>query len=248
MHKLCLVIPVYNHPDSIVTTLAKLAPFAIDCQLINDGSDQHCSQILRELAQQYSWVKLIERERNGGKGAAVKTGLLAASAQGYSHALQIDADGQHDIAGMNDFIELSRQHPEAIICGVPVYDETVPKHRKIARYLTHVWVWVNTLSLTIEDSMCGYRVYPLAPCCELIRTEYTGDRMDFDPEILVRSHWRNIAIVNQATRVHYPSDGVSHFQLFNDNYLISAMHARLFFNMLWRSPRLLWRKFKGKAA
>lgn len=90
--------------------------------------------------------------------------------------------------------------------------------------------------------MCGFRVYPLSATVALIDATSIGRRMDFDVEILVRLHWRGIGIVNQPTRVSYPTDGVSHFRVWLDNVLISRMHAKLFLGMLLRLPALLWRK------
>ena len=140
----------------------------------------------------------------------------------------------------------SAEHPDAVISGCPVYDQSVPKGRLYGRYLTHVWVWINTLSLQIRDSMCGFRVYPLAATLALLNRAQIGRRMDFDVEILVRLHWQGVPIRNRPTRVIYPEDGVSHFQLWRDNARISKMHARLFFGMLLRMPQLLWRKLDAR--
>jgi len=52
-------------------------------------------------------------------------------------------------------------------------------------------------------------------------------------------------VISLSTRVTYPSDGVSHFDVWRDNVRISRMHTRLFFGMLWRAPRLLWRRITG---
>jgi hypothetical protein len=146
------------------------------------------------------------------------------------------------VADVGKFLAMAADHPQAVICGEPVYDQSVPKGRLYGRYLTHVWVWINTLSLAIRDSMCGFRVYPLAPVVALIDQVAVGRRMDFDPELLVRLHWRGVRIESLPTRVSYPLDGVSHFKMWLDNLLISRMHAKLFLGMLWRSPLLLWRK------
>ena len=116
--------------------------------------------------------------------------------------------------------------PDAIINGTPVYDASVPKGRLYGRYLTHVWVWINTLSLQIHDAMCGFRVYPLAPVLSLINEETLGLRMDFDPEILVRLHWRGVQIQSVETHVRYPTDGVSHFDVWRDNVRISRVSRR----------------------
>jgi hypothetical protein len=121
----------------------------------------------------------------------------------------------------------------------------VPKARLYGRLLTHVWVWINTLSLAIKDSMCGFRVYPLADVVDVIDHARLGRRMDFDPEIAVRLVWRGLKVVNLPTPVSYPRDGVSHFDTLWDNVRISGMHARLFFGMLLRAPLLLWRRVAG---
>jgi len=103
-------------------------------------------------------------------------------------------------------------------------------------------VWVNTLSFDIEDSMCGFRVYPVALVMPLLRHTFTGNHMEFDSEILVRAHWRGHTFINVPTKVDYPVSGVSHFRLVRDNILISAMHAKLFFGMLFQLPTLLRRR------
>jgi hypothetical protein len=121
----------------------------------------------------------------------------------------------------------------------------VPKGRLYARYLTHVWVWINTLSLSIRDSMCGFRVYPLPATLALIDSVNLGKRMDFDTEVLVRLAWRNQPMQWLPTQVHYPLDGLSHFRLWHDNALISKMHAKLFFGMLLRAPQILWHRWRG---
>jgi len=210
--------------------------------LVNDGSSAEESKILRSLAQTYDLLSLVERTHNGGKGAAVKSGLSAAYERGYSHALQIDADGQHDVGDVPKMLGLARCHPEAVIAGQPVYDESAPRGRIVARYLTHIWVWLETLSFSIKDSMCGFRVYPLRQVVELLESSRLGDRMDFDPEVLVRLQWRGVPIFSLPTQVIYPKGGQSHFRLVEDNCRITMMHTRLVIGMLLRLPVLLARK------
>ena len=235
------VIPVYNHGDAVGAVVAGVRAHGLACILVDDGSEPRCAAVLDALAQGPG-ITLVRLARNQGKGGAMIAGLRAAAGAGWTHALQIDADGQHDAADIPGFLARARAAPTAVICGVPVYDESVPLGRLIGRYATHVWVWINTLSLAIRDSMCGFRVYPLARVASVLDVRALGRRMDFDPEVLVRLHWRGVAIVSLPTRVTYPADGLSHFRLGLDNLLISRMHARLFFGMLLRSPRLLWRK------
>jgi glycosyltransferase involved in cell wall biosynthesis len=239
----CIVIPYHNHPGAIGAVVAALKPLGLPCRIVDDGSGQSSHEAVARIAGREGWVTLQRLEVNQGKGGAVMAGCDAALAQGFTHVLQIDADGQHDAAEVPRLLALSRGNPAAVITGQAVYDESVPRARLYGRYLTHFWVWINTLSFGIRDSMCGLRVYPLAPTCAIWRRARVGRRMDFDVEILVRLSWRGVQIVNVPTRVTYPADGVSHFKVFRDNALISAMHTRMFFGMLWRSPMLLARKF-----
>src|SRR5580658_6922461 len=177
----CIVIPIYNHKDAITATVANLVVHGLPLYVVDDGSDEATQQVLAALAQQYAnQLTLLRLPVNGGKGAAVMAGLRAARAAGYTHALQIDADGQHDAADVPRFLEAARAHPRAVILGRPVYDASVPKSRLYGRYLTHVWVWIETLSFAIRDSMCGFRLYPLDAVCALIDEGNLPTRMDFD--------------------------------------------------------------------
>jgi glycosyltransferase involved in cell wall biosynthesis len=238
-----VVIPVYNHEHAICVVVEKVRAHGLPVILVDDGSKASCAVVLDSLAQPPEIV-VCRRMQNGGKGAAVMSGLEEASRLGYSHAVQIDADGQHNLVDLPKFLEQANANPDALITGQPVYDATVPKGRLYGRYLTHIWVWINTLSLTIKDSMCGFRVYPLPRTLAAI-VPSIGKRMDFDPEIAVRLVWGGTKVINIPTQVTYPLDGVSHFDVLWDNVRISGMHTRLFFGMLIRSPKLLWRKLAG---
>ena len=242
MIKPCIVIPVYNHERAIVGVVDGLRAFGVPCILVDDGSSPECARVLDGLAAMEG-VSLVRLAQNCGKGAAVLAGFNEAAARGYSHVLQIDADGQHDVGDIPVFLKLAQENPQAIINGRPIYDESVPKARLYGRYATHIWVWINTLSLQIHDSMCGFRVYPVAAVQSLQARHKVGVRMNFDTDILVRLYWDGLRVINQPTRVAYPSDGVSHFRVWADNVQISLMHARLFFGMLPRIARLIARHF-----
>jgi glycosyltransferase involved in cell wall biosynthesis len=236
-----VVIPVYNHGPSALRVMDAVRAHGLPVIVIDDGSQDDCAKLL-DAAGEREGVHLVRLPFNQGKGGAVIAGLQRAILRGHTHALQIDADGQHDTADIPDFIARGCADPEAVICGTPIYDASVPTGRLVGRYATHVWVWINTVSLGIRDSLCGFRLYPLASTGALLEEVRLGRRMDFDTEILVRLHWRGVRIVNRPTRVTYPRGGVSHFRLWQDNWLISRMHAKLFAGMLLRLPLLLARK------
>ena len=243
LFKPAILIPVYNHEQAIEKTILDAFQYNLPILLVDDGSGELCRDVLISLVQRYpEQLDLLRLERNGGKGAAVKAGFRKLLSDDYSHALQVDADGQHDLSDLTTFILQGKNNPNTVIAGYPVYDTSVPSIRFYSRYLTHVWVWINTLSFEIKDSMCGFRLYPLSDIVALLDEERCGDRMDFDTEIIVRWFWRGGGVQNIPTKVHYPTDGVSHFDVLHDNLRITWMHTRLFFGMLKRLPVILWRR------
>jgi len=247
MFSACVVIPVYDHEHAIGAVVESVRVQGLPLILVDDGSNDPCRRELERLSA-HPDVVLLRHERNRGKGAAVVSGFKAARERGYTHAVQIDADGQHTLGDVRRFVEEARAHPDSVVCGRPVFDASIPKSRYYGRYLTHALVWLETLSFEIVDSMCGFRVYPLAPTMALLDRRGVGARMDFDTEILVRLVWRDTPTRWLATRVSYPLDGVSHFRMFFDNVRMTSLHVRLILGMLPRSPALLWRKWSRSHA
>lgn len=243
--KVVAVVPVFNHAGAVEGVLRALRGNGLPVILVDDGSDADEARLLDELARPP--IVLARHQENRGKGAAVMTGLVLAHELHATHVLQVDADGQHDPEAIPRFLAAAVDKPGALIIGFPRYDASVPRGRLLARYLTHIWVWINTLSRSIQDSMCGFRVYPLAATLPLLPALRHAARMDFDIEVVVRLAWADAPILNLPVAVRYPPDGISHFHLLRDNLRLSAMHARLFFGMLSRLPRLVARRF-GKGS
>ena len=238
----CIIIPLYNHGSTLHRTVAALQPYGLPVIVVDDGSDEATQQALREVATTFPQVQCVRLTQNAGKGAAVMRGFRAAAEVGHTHALQVDADGQHDLTDIPRFIASARQHPRALICGRPIYDASAPASRRYGRLVTHAWVWIETLSLAIGDSMCGFRLYPLEPVVTLIERTRIPVRMAFDIAIVVRLYWMGLPVMNLPTRVIYPEGGISHFRLWRDNWRISCAHTQLVCGMLVRLPLLLWRK------
>lgn len=243
----CALIPIYNHKDTIASTVRAVLAHELAVLIVDDGSDVETQAVLKQLTIDQPAATLLRLPQNGGKGCAVTAGLLALSEAGYTHALQIDADGQHDVADVPRFLAEGKRFPSSLICGQPIFDHSVPRARLYGRYVTHVLVWLETLSLSIRDSMCGFRLYPLAATSAEIARARMPARMDFDTEIAVRLYWRGVQVRNLPTRVIYPENGLSHFRMLRDNLRITAMHTRLLLGMLPRAPHLLWRKRRRTA-
>ncbi|WP_305422283.1 glycosyltransferase family 2 protein [Photobacterium leiognathi] len=237
----CFLIPCYNHGATVPAVIDALTSYGFPIIIVDDGSELATRKILSEQAKRPN-ITIVTLPKNQGKGGAVIAGIKQADLLGFSHALQIDADGQHDLAALPKLLEESQAHPEALISGQPIYDDSVPKSRLYGRYATHIWVWIETLSFNIKDSMCGFRSYPISPIVNVINHNQLGLRMDFDTEIMVRFYWDDGDIRFIDTKVIYPEDGISHFDALWDNVKISWMHTKLFFGMLPRIPKLIKRK------
>lgn len=240
MFKPCIIIPVYNHRLKIAHIVNVLLEKGLPCYLLDDGSDAPSQQELETLRSK-SGVTLLRWDQNRGKGAVVCDGLVQAEKDGYTHALQVDADGQHDLSDIAAMLAKSEAHQHSVVSAWRDYAD-MPKGRRNGRRVTDVWVWINTLSLSIKDSMCGFRVYPLKQTCALLAKNNIGRRMDFDTDILVRLYWRGADVEHVKSRTLYSDEIPSHFDLWRDNVRISIMHTRLFFGMLIRFPQLLFRR------
>lgn len=242
-----VIIPCRNHGLTVEKVLEGLEPLGLPVIVVDDGSDAVTREALDELAPRCPEMTLLRHEVNRGKGAALTTGLHYAEKEGYTHALQVDADGQHDLADAPTLLESAKRDPNALWSARPLYDESVPKKRLIGRYVTHVWVWIETLSFEIVDSMCGYRIYPIAPTLAILKTKHVGQFMDFDTEIMVRLYWKGLRVRFVPSRVIYPEDGYSNFRMWEDNVRISKMHTRLCIESPLWWPARVKRLFRREA-
>ena len=225
MFRPVIIIPCFNHTDVFENFAPKIANLGIPVLVIDDGSPQTQSQRLKNICSAHNFT-YVRQFPNAGKGCAVRKGFFAARSMGFTHALQIDADGQHDFADIKKFFALARKNPESLIVGNPVYDHSAPRARRIGRKITNFWVAVETLNFRMPDSMCGMRVYPLGETCR-VAGRLVFNRMGFDIEILVKLYWRGLKIIAQPTRVIYPIGGVSNFRMWRDNFYISLLHTYL---------------------
>jgi glycosyltransferase involved in cell wall biosynthesis len=237
----CLLIPIYNHGDTIRQVVAGLDGYGLPCLIVDDGSDAGTRAVLDSLAGEFPQVRIERLPDNRGRGAALRHGYRVAAARGFTHAVQVDADGQHDPGDVPAFLAAARHRPGALILGAPRFDKTAPRSRRYGRLLSSVWVWVETLSLEVADPLCGFRCIPLGPAVVLLTRTPLGNHMEFDPELVVRLVWAGVPVVNVPTHVRYYRDGLSHFHPLLDNARISWAHTRLVFGMVGRLHRRRWR-------
>jgi glycosyltransferase involved in cell wall biosynthesis len=224
----CGLVPVYNNPKTIGKVVAGLQQFIKDVIIADDGSNAETRILIDQLAaHDPEHIHVQHLPVNRGKGAAVKAGLQRALDLGFSHALQVDADGQHNLGDIPQFLKCMRTAPDALILGAPQFGEDIPAIRKYGRKLTTLMIALEAGTLKLPDAMCGFRIYPVVATCAL---HTLCARMCFDPEIMIRAHWAGIPIQAVPTQVRYLSaaeGGVSHFRGVHDNVLNVGLHTTL---------------------
>lgn len=238
-----VIIPSYNSGAILHRTVAEARAAWSPVWLVVDGSDDGSAEALR--GQDSADFRLIELPANAGKGAAVLAGLERAAAAGFTHALVMDADGQHPADQIGPFMAASMAEPAALVLGVPVFGPEAPQLRVRGRRISNWWANLETLWGGLGDSLFGFRVYPIAPLLRIMRASRAMRRFDFDPEAAVRLAWAGVPLRNLPARVRYlkaDEGGVSHFRYGRDNVLLTRMHVRLVLGFAARLPVLAWRR------
>jgi glycosyltransferase involved in cell wall biosynthesis len=240
-----VLIPSYNPGSKGMQTVRAARTHWDPVWVIVDGSTDGSAEALSAVARTDPGLRVLLRARNGGKGAALFDGLVAAQRAGFTHALTMDADGQHPADRIGAFMSASAAAPEAMILGEPVFDASVPPLRRRGRKISNWCTNVATLWAGIRDTLCGFRVYPIAPLLAVMRRSRWMRRFDFDAEAAVRLSWRGVPAVNVPAPVQYftPEEGgVSHFNYWRDNVLLTSMYLRLFLCFILRLPILIARR------
>jgi glycosyltransferase involved in cell wall biosynthesis len=244
-----ILIPSYNPGRRVFETVRAARAEWAPVMVVVDGSTDGSTDQLSAMAATDPNLLVLVLPHNQGKGAAVLHGLQAAQAQGYTHVLTMDSDGQHPAARIGSFMAASQAHASAMILGRPIFDASAPNLRVQGRKICNWWVGLETLWAGIGDSLFGFRVYPIAPLVAVMRGQTWMRRFDFDVEAVVRLCWRGIPVVNLPAAVQYFSaaeDGVSHFKYWRDNALLTWMHVRLLGGFLLRLPLLLARRVRSR--
>jgi len=244
-----VLIPSYNTGGKVLQTVWEAKRAWQPVWVVVDGSTDGTLEALQALGRDDPDIRILSLPRNQGKGAAILHGLREADAQGYTHVLTMDADGQHPAAHIREFMEASRANPDAQILGMPVFDATAPLERVYARRIVNWWANLETLWEGIGDSLFGFRVYTVGPLLKIMEWQPWMRGYDFDSEAAIRLCWRGINPINIAVPVKYfrPEEGgVSHFNYLGDNVVLFCMHVRLLVESLLRLPILLGRRILSR--
>ena len=242
-----VLIPSYNPGPKVYDTVREARAQWTPVWVVVDGSNDGTAEGLRALSVSDNGLRVLVLPRNSGKGAAVLHGLDAAAAEGFTHALTMDSDGQHPADLIAAFMAASMREPAVMVLGKPVFDASAPALRVNGRKVSNGWADLETLWAGIGDSLYGFRVYPIEALRAVMLGQRWMRRFDFDPEAVVRMCWRGVRPLNLPAPVKYfraDEGGVSHFNYLRDNLLLTWMHSRLFAGFLLRLPVLVWRSLR----
>lgn len=240
-----ILIPSYNTGPLLTRTVREARRHWGPVWVVIDGSTDGSAEALIAATADDPGVRVMRLPQNQGKGSAVLHGLHEARRAGFTHALTMDADGQHPAGEIARFMQASIARPAAMILGRPVFDADAPALRVNGRKVSNTWTQLETLWSGIDDSLFGFRVYPVGPLAEIMDSQRWMRRFDFDVEAVVRLNWRGVPALSLDAPCRYLSKdegGVSHFKYVRDNALLTWMHARLMLGFVGRLPVLLWRR------
>ena len=230
-----VLLPSYNTGPRLHGVIAEVLRFWQPVLVVVDGSTDGSERPLLELAQRERNLHVLVRAKNEGKGAAVLAGAEWARERGFTHALTMDADGQHLAEHIAELMSVSQQNPGALVLGKPIFPPNIPRERLHGRKISVALVRVALAGGGIDDPLFGFRVYPIRPLLEALGPRRTGRRYDFDCEAAVRLCWAGARPINVPAPVRYFSraeGGVTHFHYVRDNLTLARMHTALITEML----------------
>lgn len=231
----CAVVPVFNNAATVAGVVTAAAEHVDLVVVVDDGSRDGSGDAARGAAPRVPAgcrIEVVTLPANRGKGAALVAGFRRALESECTHAVTLDADGQHRSSDLPALLAAARAHPLAVVVGARDMDtDCVPHAARVGRRISNFWT-LRCTGFDLPDTTCGFRVYPLREIVQLpIRTR----RYDYEGEVLVRAAWAGLDLRSVPIDVWYPADRaarVSHYDPWADSVRITRMYVRLAFRRL----------------
>jgi len=239
--KICALIPVYNSENHIADVIQSVLQYADNLIVVNDGSTDGTLKKIEETRHTTS-LQIVTYEKNRGKGYALQQGFRRALELGFTHAITLDADGQHLASDIPVLEQKAKENPTALIVGSRKFDNpNMPQGNVFANKFSNFWFKLQTAK-NLPDTQTGFRVYPLL---KMGKMRLFTSRYEAELEMLVCSAWRGIPLIPQPINVYYPpiSERLSHFRGGKDFFRISVLNTILcFFAVVYGYPRMILKK------
>ena len=239
--RLCVIIPTYNNVHTIGKVVQDVMVYCDQLIVVDDGCTDGTLDVLQSLSES---IHIVSYQPNRGKGHALVAGFRKAKELGYTHAITIDADGQHFADYIPQLIEEMEKHPQAIIVGCRnLTEKNMPRQNTFANRFSNFWFRLQT-GVNLSDTQSGYRLYTLS---SLRGLGLITSRYEAELELLVFAAWAGVQICSVPVKVYYPPVGerVSHFRPVYDFVRISILNTILCVAALvYGYPRRLARRIK----
>lgn len=209
--KVCVILPTFNNASTLASVIKAVSNFTPDVIIVNDGSTDNTLEIVK----QFPFVHLVSYRKNIGKGFALRTGFAKAIELGFDYAITLDTDGQHFADDILVLLNKLNEHPNAIIMGARnMNQDAVPRKSSFGHRFSNFWFKVET-GISLSDTQSGFRLYPIRQMKDI---QFFTNKFEFEVEVLVRSAWNDIEVVEVPVKVFYPEKGkrISHFRPFID--------------------------------
>lgn len=228
--KFAVIIPVYNHENTVVAIINETLKFNMSVIVVDDGSTDSTHANMMTL----KGIHLLRHEENRGKGAAILTGFAEAF-KVADWAITIDADGQHNPADILQLIRAVPKDKRPVVVGTRrgMTGKNVPWTSRFGRKFSNFWVLLSG-GPRMLDSQCGFRIYPLP---ETMNLNVVARRYQFEVEVLVKAKWNGIPVIETPISVNYAAGGrrISHFRPFVDFIRNTNTFARLITRRIFSS-------------
>ena len=226
MPEICVIIPVYNNEKTIKDVVLQSKKYISQVIVINDGSSDKTGEILNSI----DGIVLENFAENCGKGTALQRGFEIARDLGFTHAITLDADGQHFPEWIEKAVAECEKNPDALLIGARIGEicgENAPKKNIRARKFGNIWIKIYT-GFKLSDTQSGMRVYPVEKMRDI---KFKTPRFEFEQEVLVKSAWAGIKLAEFAIPQFYQSaeERVSHYRVFQDSVRISWFFTKTAF-------------------
>jgi len=147
-----VVIPAFNAEKTISDLVKELLVYGFKKEniiVVNDGSNDRTDEVVTKLR-----LSVVTHNKNIGKGAALKHGFDTARAKNLKNVFTLDADGQHKVSEINNFLKL-KGHYDMII-GSRNNVVNMPFLRRIVNRMTSLVISLLSKEY-ISDVQCGFR-------------------------------------------------------------------------------------------
>lgn len=224
-----IVIPVYNHPKTIIQVIRScLLHSEFPILVVDDGSYPSVKDLIgsTELVGRLDRVHLYRHEINKGKGAALQSAFKWVIKNNFTHAITLDADGQHFPEDIRYLVKRSEEHPGALILGDrEMSGPHIPGSSQFGKKFSNFWVQFETHQ-SVGDSQSGFRIYPLF---HIQYTKFLSQHYDFEVEVITRLLWKNVKVENVKIQVQYQqgAERVTHFDKWKDNLRLTILNTLL---------------------